>query len=309
MRPFLALLPSLALLGPQSTATVLYGVTATDLVTIDSTTGVSSVVGSLGLTVLPDSPPGALVSAGPLAWHPGDQQLYGLVYDAAFAASGGDPLANINVVNQRLVRIDPASGHATTVAVFGPRATSFAYDALEYLGGAVNSLVISRSLLVGSTSSQELATVTTGGVLTSFRTTAVDNDLLAGGPSPSLLYSLDPNNSVPSDRGRLLDVASAPPSSTPLTGSLPSETTGELAYDLAGNRLYALDYSLGGGSHNLYRLALSGGTALSLEATLTVSGDQVRGIAFATAVPEPRAWPWLAAVFLGSWTLARRRRP
>lgn len=288
-------------------AATLYGVTSSHLVSIDTTTGTTTAIGALGLTRLDSSPVGTLVTPGPLAWNPSDQQLYGLAYDYTFVVSGGEPHPNINVLNQRFIRIDPATGAATSIATLGPRSANPTYDGIEYLGGSVGSLVVSRSSGAGNSSATEIATLSTSGSLATLRTTSLDNDLLAQSASAAVLYSIDPNNATSANRTRTVDLAPVTPSVAFLSGSLPSNTTGELAYDPAGDRLYALDYTvLPSPNKSLYRINTSGGTSLSLEGTITLSGSQVLGIAF-SSVPEPTACLLGTGISLGVWSLLRRR--
>ena len=305
-QPFVSVLAA-ALSSACAHAATLYGVTSSQLVSIDTTTGTTTAIGSLGLTRLDSSPVGTLVTPGPLAWNPSDQNLYGLAYDYTFVLSGGEPHPNISVINQRFIRIDPTTGAATSIATLGTRSSNPTYDGIEYLGGSVGSLVVSRSSGAGNSSSTEIATLSTSGTLATLRTTSLDNDLLAQAASASVLYSIDPNNATAAIRPRAIDLAPATPTVTFLTGSLPSSTTGELAYDPEGDRLYALDYTvLPTPNKSLYRIDTSGGTSLSLESTLTLSGSQVLGIAFAT-VPEPKDCLLGAGLALGLWSLVRRR--
>jgi len=298
----------LAVLASASAhAATLYGVTSSQLVSIDTTTGTTTAIGSLGLTRLDSSPVGTLVTPGPLAWNPADQKLYGLAYDYTFVVSGGEPHPNISVLNQRFIRIDPDTGAATSIATLGPRTSNPTYDGIEYLGGSVGSLVVSRSSGANNSSSTEIATLSTSGTLATLRTTSLDNDLLAQAASASVLYSIDPNNATPANRPRAIDLDPTTPTVTFLTGSLPSSTTGELAYDPEVDRLYALDYTvLPSPNKSLYRIDTSGGTSLTLESTLTLSGSQVLGIAFAT-VPEAEDCLVGTGLTLALWSLFRRR--
>jgi hypothetical protein len=165
----------------------------------------------------------------------------------------------------------------------------------------VGSLVVGRGTSGGNSGTTELATISTLGVPSTFRSTTLDNDLLAWA-GDSRVISIDPNHVTPASRARELDIQNAPPTQTFLTGSLPSSTTGELAWDLTGGRLYALDYTLG--NRSLYRLSVSG-SALSLDSTVTVSGSQVRGIAFAQ-VPEPAPVTAAGGLTLLAWAIRRR---
>lgn len=273
--------------SPVGATPTLYGVTSTQLVTLDAATGAATVVGSLGLA--------GNQSPGPLAWNPQDNRLYGFVYD--FAIVGLEAV----FTEQRFVSINPATAAVTSIATFGSQQTGIVYDSIEYIGGSVGSLVVGRGTSGGNSGTTELATISTLGVPSAFRSTTLDNDLLAWA-GDSRLISIDPNHVTPASRARELDIQNAPPTQTFLTGSLPSSTTGELAWDLAGGRLYALDYTLG--NRSLYRMSVSGST-LSLDSTVTVSGSQVRGIAFAQ-VPEPATLTTAGGFALLAWGIRRR---
>lgn len=258
----------LGILAPSTQgATTLYGVTATDLVSINPSTGLTSVIGSLGLA--------ANQTAGPLAWHPGDQQLYGLFYD--YTVVGGLPV----VTQQRFARINPTDGSWQALAVLGNPAEGPTYDALEYFD-TLGSLVTSRSSGAGQTSARFLDSLSTSGTLTPWLTTTLDNDLLAFDGAHGRAYSVDPNGTQEIRQIQLGDG-----SHSVLAGGLPSTTTGELAYDLGSDRLYALDYSLlPTPNRNLYSIDTAGGSGPVSFSTATQTDVQVRGIAFAP-VPEP----------------------
>lgn len=271
---------------PAASATTLYGVTATDLVSLNPATGASSIIGSLGM--------GASEGPGPLAWNPTDGLLYGLVYD--YTLVGGIPVP----VTQKLASINPLTAAVTVITDFGSRITGRTYDAIEFVD-AYGSLVVSRSTGAGNTSTTRLTQVTTGGVLGTEITTTLDNDLLAYDTSRSILYSLDPNNATPLHQ----KVDTGTGVHTSLAGGIPSVTTGETAYDGATDRLYALDYTLG--NKNLYTIDTAAGVGpASLVATVALSGNQVLGIAY-TAVPEPGVTAAIAATALGLWAFLRRR--
>lgn len=289
--PTLTVTASVALLASgvssYGATPTLYGVTSTQLVTLDTATGTSTVVGSLGLA--------GNQSPGPLAWNPQDNLLYGFVYD--FTIVGLEPV----FTEQRFVSINPATAAVTPIATFGSQQTGIVYDSLEYIGGSVGSLVVGRGTSAGNSGTTELATISTLGATAAFRSTSLDNDLLAWA-GDSRVISIDPNHVTPASRARELDIQNAPPTQTFLTGSLPSSTTGELAWDLSGGRLYALDYTLG--NRSLYRMSVDG-SALSLDTTVTVSGSQVRGIAFAQ-VPEPATLTAAGGLALLTWAIHRR---
>ena len=285
-----ALTGALALLAMAATSSggaTLYGVTSTQLVTINPATGTSTSVGSLGLS--PNQSP------GPLAWNPQDNRLYGFVYD--FAIVGLD----VVFTEQRFVSIDPATAAVTAITTFGSQQTGIVYDSIEYIGGSVGSLVVGRGTAPGNSGTTELATISTLGVPATLRSTSLDNDLLAWA-GDSRVISIDPNHVTPASRARELDIQTEPPTQTFLGGSLPSATTGEIAWDLAAGRLYALDYTLG--NRSLYSLSTSGST-LSLDSTVTISGNQVRGIAFAQ-VPEPTTMTAAGGLTLLLWGIRRR---
>ncbi len=284
--PALLALGTAAVLAPATSAATLYGVTATDLVSINPATGATTVIGSLGMD--------PLELPGPLAWHPHENKFYGLIYDYTFV--GPIPVP----VSQKLASINPATGAVTIITDFGSRlAGALTYDAIEYVG-TYNSLVLSRSPIAASGSSL-ITQVTTAGALGAEITTTLDNDLLAYDGARTILYSLDPNNATP----LLQQVDTVSGTHASLAGGIPSSTTGELAYDDDTDRLYALDYTLG--NKNLYSIDTADGLGpASVSGTITLSGDQVLGIAFA-AVPEPAETAVVVAGLLAAGTLLVRR--
>lgn len=260
---------------------LLYGVTATSLVTIDPGTGTTTTVGSLGLA--------ANVIPGTLAWNPDQQALYGIAYQHN----------GLSVTDQLFIRINPVTGAATTITTFGAQAGGVVYDGLDYVN-SLGSLVVGRGVGGGDTHSTQLATISISGTVVNRVSTTLDNDILAYDPSHSVLYSLDPNTV-----GQFQKVNPMTGNFTSL-GAAPSSTTGEMAYSTTANRLYALDYTLG--NHNLYSIDTQGGNGpATLESTTLLTGAQVQGIAFAN-VPEPSEWAAVAGLGLAGWALARRRR-
>jgi hypothetical protein len=272
---FLATLTLPAVLHAQ----ILYGVTAANLVTVDLGTATTSVVGSLGLApnVLP----------GTLAWNPADQSLYGIAYQ----------YAGLTVTDQLFLRINPATGAATTLAHLGPQ-SGMVYDGLEYVN-SLGSLVIAHGPGAGDSHSTQLATISAAGTLSALVGTGLDNDILAYDSGHDTLYSLDPNNVGQFQRVNLQTGAGIG------LGAEPSATTGEMAYSPTTDRLYALDYTLG--NHSLYVINTHDGNGpAQLESTFTLDGEQVQGIAFA-AVPEPAEWTAFGGLGLLAWALVRRR--
>lgn len=277
----------LGALVPAASGATLYGVTATDLVTVNVSSGATTLVGSLGLS--------GLQTAGPLAWHTADQSLYGLIYDYT-PGPGGLPV----VTGQRLARIEVGSGAWTTVADLGNPASGPTFDALEYFDH-LGSLVISRSSGAGQTGTSFLETISTSGARSALVTTGIDNDLLAYDAARSLAYSTDPNGL---QEVRRLNLETGGHSA--LSGGLPSATTGELAFDLASDRLYALDYTvLPSPNRSLYTLDTAAGDGPVTFGTATVTDVQLRGIAFAP-VPEPATSAGLAGALLLLWLGLRR---
>ncbi|HTH47120.1 MAG TPA: PEP-CTERM sorting domain-containing protein [Candidatus Limnocylindria bacterium] len=261
---------------------ILYGVTATSLVTVNPTTGATATVGSLGL-------PGNVI-AGTLAWNPTDQSLYGIAYQ----------FSGLTATDQLFIRINPATGAATTITTFGSQVGGVVYDGLEYVD-SLNSLVVARGPGGGNSGSTALATISTGGAVANVVTTALDNDLLAYDAGHGVLYSLDPNGAAQFQKVNLTTGAHTS------LGAEPSATTGEMAYSTVSDRLYALDYTLG--NNSLYAIDTQGGNSpATLESTVTLAGAQVQGIAFSSPVPEPSEWAAIAGGGLSVWALARRRR-
>ncbi|HTH47119.1 MAG TPA: PEP-CTERM sorting domain-containing protein [Candidatus Limnocylindria bacterium] len=258
----------------------LFGVTATDLVTINTTTGVTTTVGSLGL------PANAIPQA--LAWHTEYSTLYGIAYQYSGAS----------VSDQFLFRVDPATGAATKFLDLGPQTGGFVYKAIDF-NPQDQYMYLTRESS-GSPSTQ-LAVITFAG--------NVSGDVILHPylHIDSMAYDLTHSSFLAfnSSQGGTTYFVSPAGTDGP-RGPAPSGTIGDLAYSDFSNRFYALDSAPG--NHNLYVLnAHQPLGPTTLESTIHLDTDQVQGIAFQN-VPEPSEWAAVAGLGLAGWALARRRR-
>jgi hypothetical protein len=268
-----AFFPLIFLLLPVAVhGQMLYGVTAKDLVTINYTTGVTTKVASLGLpaNVVPQA----------IAWNTTLGTIYGLTYE----------YSGSTVTDQKIIQINPATGASSTVWDLG---SSVPYTALEYFSPYNTKMHYVRE--PNGPNSADLAFFWPNGVSPVVSQTPYGISSLAYVDNGQVIVEFDPSGG-----GKLhgLGVNAIPFN----LGAAPSPTTGDMAYSF--NRLYALDSAPG--NHSLYRVALGNGVT-TLESTVTLDGDQVRGIAFAN-VPEPSEWTACAGIGLGVWALGRRLR-
>lgn len=140
-------------------AQVLYGVTSSALVTIDTTT--SSLTTTVGQTNLTRLIPGVGAPFS-LAYNTADQTLYALAYAT-------------NLTQQYLVSFDRNTGTATLAAALGnPNVVGY-YKALEYVD-SLSSLIVSRSSSGGSFVTDQLLRISPAGITALQASTGLDND-------------------------------------------------------------------------------------------------------------------------------------
>ena len=256
---------------------VLFGVTETDLVTIDpSDPSNVSVVGPHGF------PAGVLPFD--LAYHPVDDILYGMTTERNFPYT------------RRLVRYDRQTGRGTVVALLGDQTTGL-FEGIEYIGSR-NSLVVGVSA-AGSIFAADLHTLDSDGNSAFLVSTSpgIDNDHGVYDSTRDFFYTIDTFDPGPAQ----LEQINLNDGTHVNRGALPSGTIYDLAYSATRDAIFAVDTS----NNNIYR---SDGAAPAAFSTIgAVSGDRVRGLAF---VPEPSTLMLLSmgAVGLLAYVWRRRKR-
>lgn len=265
----------LALAAAPLSGQTVFGTTAGTLVTVDVTTGATANIETLSLPT--DS------YFNTLTWHPGEQQLYGIIYTVV----GGI------VTNHFMARIDPATAVVTMIVTFGEQATHLPVEGLTYVP-TLGTFVASRGPSNGNTLTQDIITLSTSGVAAPLVTTspAIDSDTLVYDTAHSLLFSIDPNGVNILRTINLVTGASSD------VGAGISTLNG-MAYSPFTNRLYGLDYRPS--NNSLYVLDPSNS---GLIATLTTSGDQLTSIA--VAIPEPASWASFVGIVGLAVVVARR---
>lgn len=254
----LACSASWALAGP------LYGVSTTHLVIVDpATASITSTVGPLNLP--------AGVNPVNLAYHPGTHSLYSL----GFTYAAGNV-----IINQHLVSINPSTGQGTIIATLGNPASVGYYEAIDFVH-SLNSLVASRATVLGSFVTNQLVKLNLDGTVNPLVNTGLDNDHAAYDPTRDYFYTTDPNGTpgqqffrVNLSNGTIINLGAIIP------------TMGELAYSIVHDAIFAIDYT----NNRLYRVQLTnGGAPFTITTVGTIPGNQLQGIAFASAgiIPEP----------------------
>lgn len=254
---------ALLLFGDWASAAPLFGVTTTHLVVVDpSTANITSVVGPLNL-------PSGTVPTN-LTYHPGTQMLYALAYQRSGST----------VVNQHLVSINPSSGQGNIIASLGNPLSIGYYESLEYVH-SLGSLVTSKGSIPGNFVTNELLKLNLDGTTSLLVNTSLDNDFAVYDPTRDYFYTTDPNGILGQQFFRINLSNGALVNLGPIITTL-----GELAYSLSEDVIYALDYT----NNRFYRVQLTnGGPPVTITLIGTTPGNQLQGIAFASAsvVPEP----------------------
>jgi hypothetical protein len=266
-----------------SAAEILYGVTGTNLVTIDPTNPANvTVVGPHLLA------PGAIT--GNLTYDPVTDRLIGSVS------------LNPPSFTRSLYAFDRSTGQATFLSTVSDPSAQFIYEALEYVGGSVNQTIITRAPNSGPQTgiSFEIHRVDPNtGATVLVVNNGRDNDFAAWDSRRNRFYATDPNGSVSNN---IYEVNLATGSNTDWINVFQSTSQGpgELAYSSDHDAIYAVDF----GNSSFYRINLnSAGDPVSISSIGAVGGDRVDSIAF--VVPEPSGA--LLVTILSSLLLHRRR--
>jgi hypothetical protein len=271
----LSLLP-LAILAPSAaSAAFLYGVTATDLVVIETTD--PSLVRVIG-------PHGLVRSAVYLTWDPVRERLFGLATEELSPA----PL----VLDYDLVEYDLATGAGSLVRNLGRTDVVGAFEILEYVDSQ-SSLVLSRDNS-GDFLTTELNTLDPDtGAFVPLVDVGFDNDFGVYDDVRDILYVWDPNNTgllqtIDLVGGGVTNIA--PTGAMDRDGAFSEEDGGIFVYELTSDTLVNIETTDGGAPINRVTVGV-------------VDGPPITGLAFAP-VPEPAA---PALVLCGALVLAGRR--
>jgi hypothetical protein len=265
----------LASLAPSAaSALFLYGITATDLVVINTVD--PSQVRTIG--------PHGLNSPGYLTWDPVSERIFGLATEEV----SSNPL----VFDYDLVEYDPATGEASLVRNLGRTDVVATFELMEY--------VESESSLVVTNDPTEVFITTEFNTLDPDTGTRVplldvgfDNDFGVYDDVREILYVWDPNNT---GRFQIVDLVGGGVTDLAATGvedgdgAFSEEDGGIFLYERASATLVNIETTDGGAPINRVTIGL-------------VGGPPITGLAF-TPVPEP-AGP--ALLLCGALVLAGRR--
>ena len=279
---WLSLLLLSSLVPSGASALFLYGITATDVVVIDTTDPTSvQTIGPHGLTRSPAY----------LTWDPVSQRLFGLASEDVSA--GG-----LLILDYDLVEYDPATGAGSLVRNLGRTDVVGAFEVLEYVDSE-SSIVVS----LGSPSNFNTTEFNTldpdTGALVPLVDVGFDNDFGVYDDGRDLLYVWDPNSSA---RTQIIDLVGG--GVTDLGASGPADRDGAFSEADGGIFVYKL------ASDTLVNIETTDGVAPINRVTIgVVDGPEIVGLAF-TPVPEPAAAALLAAgaALLAPAALGRRRR-
>ena len=256
---------------PQISQAALFGVTSSSIVIIDpiNTNNVSVV----GHHLLPSD----IQLLNTLSYDPSSQKLFGIGY-------------NMSLETSYLLEFDRKTGHGAIAANLGGFSSGGGFEAIEYVD-SLNSLVVSANL-PNHGLSQQLLKISGSGLTSPILVTGLDNDSAVYDSINDLFYTVDPNGA-----GQLVNVNLNSGVVSNL-GSIP------LIQDMAFWQFDASIYSISVYTNQLYRIQTQNGLApISVDLVGTVSGDEIRGLAFAPhAVPEPNI---LLLLTTGLLTLAR----
>lgn len=262
---------------------LLYGVTETNLVSIDSLDPTSvNVIGAHGLStgLIPFS----------LAYDPINDVLLGVT------TSSPSPFT------RRLIQYDRITGQATVLATLGDINSNFV-EAVEYVdsrSGFVAGFATSGANAI------QVRDISLDGSTSPIVTTALDNDGAVYDSQRDVFYTIDPNGPAQ------LAQVSLSTGSHVNRGALPSGASFALAYS---SELDAIFNRAGGNLNQLWRADAAdaaGGTSVTFTNVGVIEGDLIRGLAFApNPVPEPSSIVLLGlggVVLLGcGWRRKRKK--
>lgn len=265
-------------------ADILYGVTRTNLVTIDTNNpGQVQVIGAHGLNITTDG--FKSFGAFGLTYNRGDGKLYGLHYE--YDTSTGN-------FDQSLVSYDMNTGQASVTAYLGNSAVEGYFEAIEYVD-TENSLVVSSGVNVQSqTYTEALYALDLDGSTTRLSVNGRDNDYGVYDHTRDAFYTIDPNGvghltAVGVRTGVNFDIGR-------ITGGISA-----LAYSESDDAIFSYDVW----SQELVRMdSFRGVNALTLtDLGLVPTSDIIQGMAF--VVPSPASLMLLSA---GGLVICSRRR-
>lgn len=251
-------------------ADILYGITRTQLVRIDTDNpGIVELVGNHGLSVTTSGTKSH--GAFSLTYDRDSHKLFGLHYEY-IAATGN--------FGQSLVSYDLTTGLGTVEAYLGDSATAGYFESIEYVDSE-NSLVVSSGLTLNDgTYSQAFYTMASDGSRSFLSANGRDNDYAVYDQSRGRFYVTDPNGV---GRLSLVDLGTG---ATMDLGSILS-STGDLAYSADTDRILA--YVVG--TDEL--VSLGNGLTSQSPVSLGLVGNAgvIQGLAFATDEEAPPPCP------------------
>jgi hypothetical protein len=269
---------------------VLYGVTLTNLVIVNQNDPSQVVVvGPTGLSGL------GMVRPISLTYNPGDGYLYGIGYDQP---TGTDR------TSQYLFRIDRLTGAGSIVTtLFGdPDSTADKIMGLEYVE-TLHSLVATRGF------GDDMMLMTTSGATTSLLQNGVINHWIAFDSSSNVLFTVGAARVSGAEQLWSTDPLSSGATTATLLGDLPYPLAADIAYNPADHFIYGATGPYPPGyAFDLYKIQ----TTNVYEATPyvrvgSVAGDNLYGVAFAPAVPDPASTLLLFGMSLTGLVAAKRR--
>ncbi|MFT5423529.1 MAG: hypothetical protein ACI89L_001309 [Phycisphaerales bacterium] len=215
-------------------ADILYGVTRTQLVRIDTNNpGIVELVGNHGLALTTSGTKSH--GAFSLTYDRDSNKLFGLHYEYITATGNFD---------QRLVSYDLNSGLGTVEAFLGDSATAGFFESLEYVDSQ-SSLVVSSGLTVADgTYSQAFYTMASDGTRSFLSANGRDNDYAVYDSTRDVFYSIDPNGvgqltAVDLNTGTNIDVGSIDPGFAALAYSESDDAI--YSYDIWSQQLVRVD--------------------------------------------------------------------
>lgn len=233
-------------------AGIIYGVTATELIKLDSDGSVIQTIGDLDL-VDGETPIG-------LSFNLNDQMLY------ALTRIRPDDV----VTNQRLLKIDPSTGVTSEVLSLGAPATVGFFEAIEFID-EFNTIVVSNSQAGSIVSSTLLTFNEQQQSLEFLAETNVDSDFLAYNPVEHLIYSFDPNSST----GNQFEIIDLKTNVTNDLGSLPVSANSP-AYSKKNDAVFLVDAM----DNTFYKVELTDGVSpINVNALGVIPADIVLGLA------------------------------
>jgi len=215
-------------------ADILYGITRTQLVRIDTDNpGIVELVGNHGLSVTTSGTKSH--GAFSLTYDRDSHKLFGLHYEY-IAATGN--------FGQSLVSYDLTTGLGTVEAYLGDSATAGYFESIEYVDSE-NSLVVSSGLTLNDgTYSQAFYTMASDGSRSFLSANGRDNDYAVYDSTRDVFYAIDPNGvgqltAVDLHTGTNIDVGAIDPGFAALAYSESDDAI--YSYDIWSKQLVRVD--------------------------------------------------------------------